>query len=95
MPNTEVTRTQALAIRKEKVVLPYNNLLPISVIQIWRGRINYSSSMLVATKLTRTLLVWHYFYNPGGEQISDSDHTLEHTDEIVISRLGISRHVVG
>jgi hypothetical protein len=50
--------------------------------------------MLIATKITRDLLIWHYFYNREGERISYLDHTLQGVDDISLLQLDSSRHVV-
>jgi hypothetical protein len=53
------------------------------------------STMLIATKITRNLFIWHYFYNREGERISYLDHTLQGVDDISLLQLDSSRHVVG
>jgi hypothetical protein len=53
------------------------------------------STMLIATKIARDLLIWHYFYNRDGERISYLDHTLQSVDNISVLQLHKSRHVVG
>lgn len=53
------------------------------------------STMLIAARITRDLVVWHYFYNSEGERISCLDHTLQGVDEISLLQLGTARHVVG
>ena len=53
------------------------------------------STMLIATKLTQNLLVWHYYYNREGERISYLDHTLPIIDNINLLQLETARHVVG
>jgi hypothetical protein len=53
------------------------------------------STMLIATKVTRDLLIWHYFYNKEGERISYLDHPLQATDDMSLLKLDTARHVVG
>src|ERR1700730_5762022 len=53
------------------------------------------STMLIATKITRDLLIWHYFYNSEGERISYLNHTLQCVDDISLLQLDTARHVVG
>lgn len=53
------------------------------------------SIMLIATKVARDLLIWHYFYNYDGEKISYLDHTLQGVDDICLHHLDTARHVVG
>jgi len=53
------------------------------------------STMLIATKITRDLLIWHYLYNSEGERISYFDHTLRSVDDISLLQLDTARHVVG
>ncbi|KAH6869157.1 hypothetical protein B0T10DRAFT_418901 [Thelonectria olida] len=53
------------------------------------------STMLIATKITRDLLIWHYFYNRQGERISYLDHELQNVDSISLLQLDSARHVVG
>lgn len=53
------------------------------------------STMLIATKLTQDLLIWHYYYNREGERISYLDHSIQATDTINLLQLETARHVVG
>ncbi|CZR60699.1 uncharacterized protein PAC_10595 [Phialocephala subalpina] len=53
------------------------------------------SAMLIATKLTRDILIWHYFYNRKGDRISYLDHTLQGVDDINLLQLDTARHIVG
>lgn len=55
------------------------------------------STMVIATKIAKDLIIWHYFYKAGGGRISYLDHTLPDDIEgrISLSQLGTSRHVVG
>lgn len=53
------------------------------------------SSMLIATKLAKDLLTWHYFYDHDGERISYLDHALQSVDNISMSQLHKYRHIVG
>jgi hypothetical protein len=53
------------------------------------------STMLIATKITRHLLIWHYFYNSKRERISYLDHPLKGVDDISLLQLDTTRHVVG
>lgn len=52
------------------------------------------STMLVATRITEDLLIWHYVYNRWG-RISYFDHKLQDTDNISLLQLDTARHVVG
>ena len=53
------------------------------------------SAMLIATKVTKDLLIWHYFFNGEGGRISYLDHTLQDIDDISLIQLEAARHVVG
>jgi hypothetical protein len=53
------------------------------------------STMLIATKTTRDVLIWHYFYTRKGERISYLDHPLQVVDDIGLFQLDTARHVVG
>ncbi|OTA56890.1 hypothetical protein K449DRAFT_437747 [Hypoxylon sp. EC38] len=55
------------------------------------------STMLIATRAIGDLLIWHYFYNENGEEISYFDHNLTSVDNIHLKQLSNPRvrHVVG
>ncbi|KAI9662604.1 MAG: hypothetical protein M1821_008771 [Bathelium mastoideum] len=53
------------------------------------------SAMLIATKITRDLLIWHYSYNNEGGRISYLDHQVQSVDNISLLQLDGARHVVG
>ncbi|KAK4216771.1 hypothetical protein QBC37DRAFT_480297 [Rhypophila decipiens] len=53
------------------------------------------STMFIAVKLTRDLLIWHYCYNRNGGRISHFDHELHGVDDIDLTHLSTARHVVG
>jgi hypothetical protein len=53
------------------------------------------STMLIAARMTRDLVTWHYFYNSEGKRISYLDHALRGVDKISLLQLGTARHVVG
>lgn len=53
------------------------------------------SAMLIATKITKDLLIWHYLYNRTGERISYLDNPLQISDDISLPQLDSVRHVVG
>jgi hypothetical protein len=53
------------------------------------------STLLIATKITRGLLIWHYFYNSDGERIPYLDYKLHGVDDISLLQLDSFRHVVG
>ena len=53
------------------------------------------SAMLIATRRTKDLLIWHYLYKPTGEKISYLDHSFQVSDDISLLQLDTSRHVVG
>ncbi|KAM7213263.1 hypothetical protein V8F06_011376, partial [Rhypophila decipiens] len=53
------------------------------------------STMLIAVKLTRDLLIWRYCYNRDAERISYFDHELHGVDDIDLTHLSTARHVVG
>ena len=53
------------------------------------------SAMLIATRITNDLLIWHYLYNRTGEKISYLDHSFQVSDDISLLQLAASRHVVG
>lgn len=53
------------------------------------------STMLVATKITRDLIVWQYIFNAQGDRISYLDHSLD-TELVALADMGHnSRHAVG
>jgi hypothetical protein len=53
------------------------------------------SAMLVATRIIRDLLIWHYFYNRTGERISYLDNQFQVSNDISMFQLSSVRHVVG
>lgn len=53
------------------------------------------SVMLIATEVSRDLLLWHYYFNATGERISYFDHSLGDIAAIGLQRLQQSRHIVG
>ena len=53
------------------------------------------SAMLIASKVTKNLLLWHYLYNDNGGRISYLDHELQNIDDISLLELNTFRHVVG
>lgn len=53
------------------------------------------SAMLIATRITRDLLVWHYLYSRSGERISYLDNPLQVSNDISLLQLDSVRHVVG
>ncbi|KAF2690251.1 hypothetical protein K458DRAFT_280092, partial [Lentithecium fluviatile CBS 122367] len=53
------------------------------------------STMLIATRITGDLLVWHYFYNCDSERVSYFDHSLHDSDDIGSLQLDKARHLVG
>jgi hypothetical protein len=53
------------------------------------------STMLVPTKHSGDLLIWHLLYNKDGNRISYLDNTIPHVENISIFDLEKARHVVG
>lgn len=53
------------------------------------------SVMLIATDISKDLLIWHYYFNPTGKRISYFDHSLNDVEAIGLQPLGVSRHIVG
>jgi len=53
------------------------------------------STMLIATRIAKDLLIWHYFFNCDKKRISYLDHTLQSVEHISMLQLHKSRHVVG
>jgi hypothetical protein len=53
------------------------------------------SAMLIATEVSKDLLLWHYYFNVTGERISYLDHDLKTSEVISLQQLGAARHVVG
>lgn len=55
------------------------------------------SAMVVAVRLTKDLLVWHYNYNENGERISYNDLGMhaQKADNISPSEVPTLRHIVG
>jgi len=53
------------------------------------------STMLIATKMTRDLIIWHYLFNAQGERISYLDHNMG-TELVTLADMDNKpRHVVG
>ncbi|KAF2494968.1 hypothetical protein BU16DRAFT_462498 [Lophium mytilinum] len=53
------------------------------------------SAMLVATRVAKDLMIWHYLYNRSGKWISYLDNHIPKSDDISLLQLDSSRHVVG
>ena len=53
------------------------------------------SAMLIATRIPRNVMVWHYLYNCTGERISYLDHSFQVFEDISLLELDTSRHIVG
>lgn len=53
------------------------------------------STMLIAIKITRDLLLWHYFYNVDGERLAYLDHSVQAVDDISLLHLNTARNIVG
>jgi hypothetical protein len=53
------------------------------------------SAMLVPTKRSGDLLIWHLLYNKEGNRISYLDNTIPYAENFSFSDLEIARHVVG
>jgi hypothetical protein len=53
------------------------------------------STLLVPTKHSEDLLIWHVLYNKDGNRISYRDNTMPHAKNVNISHLETVRHVVG
>jgi hypothetical protein len=53
------------------------------------------SAMLVATKMIKDLVIWHYVFNPGGQRISYFEAPMLSGARIDATCLEKSRHVVG
>ncbi|KAI1077276.1 hypothetical protein F5B20DRAFT_279626 [Whalleya microplaca] len=53
------------------------------------------SAMLVAVKISRDFVFWHYVYNERGERISYLDYSAQDEHNVRLSQLESSRHVVG
>jgi len=53
------------------------------------------STMLIAIRKTRDLLLWHYFYNVDGERLAYLDHSVQAADDISLLQLDTARHIVG
>ena len=51
--------------------------------------------MLVPTKCSGDLLIWHLLYNKDGNRISYLENTVAPTDDISVFDLEKARHVVG
>jgi hypothetical protein len=51
--------------------------------------------MLVPTKLSGDMLIWHFLYNRDGNRISYLDNTVAHAENVGVSDLDNTRHVVG
>ncbi|KAI9764589.1 MAG: hypothetical protein M1840_008318 [Geoglossum simile] len=53
------------------------------------------STMLVPTKQSGDLLIWHLLYNKDGDRISYLDNTVPHVENISVFDLEKARHVLG
>jgi hypothetical protein len=53
------------------------------------------STMLVPTKRSGDLLIWHLLYNKEGNRISYLDNIIPHAENVSFSDLETARHVVG
>lgn len=53
------------------------------------------SSMLIPTKRTKNLFMWHLIYHGDGTRISYLESSADHVEGIAISDLAEARHVVG
>lgn len=53
------------------------------------------SAMLVPTKCCGDLLIWHLLYNKDGNRISYLENTISPIDNISVSELEKTRHVIG
>lgn len=53
------------------------------------------STMLIPTKYSEDLFIWHLLYNENGNRISYLDNTIPHAENINLSNLEKSRHVLG
>ena len=53
------------------------------------------TTMLIATKVTKDLLLWHYLYKSNGERISNADHNLHSIEDSSLTQLNTPRYVVG
>lgn len=53
------------------------------------------STMLVPTKHSGDLLIWHLLYNREGNRISYLDNTVPHAENVSVFNLGEARHVLG
>ena len=53
------------------------------------------STVLVPTKRDGSLLIWHLLFNKNGNRISYLDNTFPHAENLSISDLENSRHVLG
>jgi hypothetical protein len=53
------------------------------------------STMLIATRIVRDLILWHYYYNTEGKRISHFDHNHQNIENISLHQLHGARNVVG
>lgn len=53
------------------------------------------STMLVPTKHSGDLLIWHLLYNKDGNRISYLDNTIPHAENVSVFDLGKARHIRG
>ncbi|KAK5655735.1 hypothetical protein OQA88_5272 [Cercophora sp. LCS_1] len=53
------------------------------------------SSMLALNERKGDLLLWHFYYNPGGGRISYLEHTNQLLEDFTEHHLDTSRHIVG
>lgn len=66
-------------------------------INIFDGKVYIKSfsAMLVPTRYTGELLIWHFLYSKDGSRISYLDCTMPHAENIKISDLETTRHIIG
>lgn len=53
------------------------------------------SSMLVAVRLTESVLTWHYLYEKEEGRLTYLDHKIQQADFVALHRLDDMRHVIG
>lgn len=53
------------------------------------------TTLLIATKVCRDLLVWHYYHSSNGERVSYLDYPLEKSEAATFHHIEGSRHIVG
>jgi hypothetical protein len=53
------------------------------------------ATMLVPTKMTKDLLIWHLLYTESGGRMSYLDNTVPHAKDVGMNDVAVRRHILG